>query len=411
MSALAELLGGSPAIVAARSTVERLLRSAAASRRLTPILIQGETGTGKGLLAHAIHRGSARAAGPFVTVNCVAIPETLLESELFGFEKGAFTDARAAKPGLFQTVHRGSLLLDEVGLLTPPLQAKLLTALDERAVRRLGSTRPEPFDVQLIAATNEDLAAAMRARRFREDLYHRLSAVTITLPPLRERAGDIELLAEPFLRRACAEHARPAKRLTPEARAPLARHPWPGNVRELANVLERAALLAEGAELDVDALGLAPVPAAEAPGLDEVVGSVERGAIEAALEAEGGNISRASARRRARHRAGARAPRCQMGAPSHRRARRDRERGRDAAEPRDGRRPRAAHQQGARVRRPGRRPDPRGVHVGVRARARRGRVRPRGARGDGAARVGRAPLARGRSRAAPARGARRPLGR
>jgi transcriptional regulator with AAA-type ATPase domain len=296
MSALAELLGESPAIVAARSTVERLLRSAAASRRLTPILIQGETGTGKGLLAHAIHRASARAAGPFVTVNCVAIPETLLESELFGFERGAFTDARAAKPGLFQTAHRGSLLLDEVGLLTPPLQGKLLTALDERAVRRLGSTRPEPFDAQLIAATNEDLAAAMRARRFREDLYHRLSAVTLTLPPLRERAGDIALLAEHFLRRACAEHALPAKRLTPDARAALARHPWPGNVRELANVLERAALLAEGAELDVDALGLAPTSAPETPALDEVVGSVERGAIEAALDAEGGNISRAAAR-------------------------------------------------------------------------------------------------------------------
>ena len=172
MARLAELLGESSGIQAVRETVGRLLAHGAEGRRLPPILIQGETGTGKGLLARAIHESGPRRAGPLVEVNCAAIPETLLEAELFGFEHGAFTDARQPKPGLFQTAHRGTLFLDEVGLLPEGVQAKLLKVLEDRAVRRLGSTRSEPADVAIVAATSEDLPDAVRARRFREDLFH-----------------------------------------------------------------------------------------------------------------------------------------------------------------------------------------------------------------------------------------------
>src|SRR5207249_11127833 len=171
-------------LVAVRNQVEQLLRRQAGSRRFPSVLILGETGTGKGLLASAIHESGPRAAGPSVDVNCAAIPDTLLEAELFGFERGAFTDARHAKAGLFQTANRGTLFLDEVGLLPEALQAKLLKAIEERAVRRLGSTRTEAIDVWILTATNEDLATAARARRFREDLYHRLAVVTVRLPPL-----------------------------------------------------------------------------------------------------------------------------------------------------------------------------------------------------------------------------------
>ena len=172
MARLAELLGESSGILAVRETVGRLLAHGSEGRRLPPILIQGETGTGKGLLARAIHESGPRRAGPLVEVNCAAIPETLLEAELFGFERGAFTDARQPKPGLFQTAHRGTLFLDEVGLLPEGVQAKLLKVLEDRAVRRLGSTRSEPADVAIVAATSEDLPDAVRARRFREDLFH-----------------------------------------------------------------------------------------------------------------------------------------------------------------------------------------------------------------------------------------------
>src|SRR5215471_5521925 len=229
---LSEVFGESPGIVAVRQQVRRLLeRPAAGTRRLPPILILGETGTGKGLLASVIHRAGPRAAGPFIDVNCAAIPETLLEAELFGFERGAFTDARQAKPGLFQAAHRGALFLDEVGLLPESLQAKLLKVLEDRAVRRLGSTRSEAVDLWLVAATSEDLEAAVRARRFRQDLYHRLAVVTLRLPPLRERGGDILGLAEHFLRRACEDYGLPLKTLTGDARKALLAHPWPGHVR------------------------------------------------------------------------------------------------------------------------------------------------------------------------------------
>jgi DNA-binding NtrC family response regulator/tetratricopeptide (TPR) repeat protein len=309
MTALRELLGESAGMVAVRETVARLLQRQSESRRLPPVLIQGETGVGKGLLARALHRAGPRAQGPFVDVNCAAIPETLLEAELFGYERGAFTDARHAKAGLFQTANHGILFLDEVRLLPEPLQAKLLKALEDRAVRRLGSTRAEPIDVWIVTASNEDLARAMRERHFREDLYHRLAVVTLRLPSLRERGpGDILLLADHFLARACAEYGLPPKTLLPDARAALAAHVWRGNVRELANVMERVALLTELSAVPAEALELpdpagpgaaaaaapaaAPAPATLGAALD----SVERDHLVAALRQTAWNVTRTAAR-------------------------------------------------------------------------------------------------------------------
>jgi transcriptional regulator with PAS, ATPase and Fis domain len=223
MDPLAQLLGKSPEIVAVREQVRGLLKRQADARRLPPILIQGETGTGKGLVARAMHAASVRADGPFVDVNCAAIPETLLEAEMFGVERGAFTDARQSRPGLFQLAHRGTIFLDEIGLLPEALQAKLLKVIEEREVRRLGGTRSEPVDVWVVAATNEDLAAITSARRFRADLYHRLAVVTFSLPALRDRRDDVLLLAEHFLARACTDYGLPARALSADARAALVR--------------------------------------------------------------------------------------------------------------------------------------------------------------------------------------------
>jgi len=305
MTPLAEVLGESPGIKAVQEQIRQLLQRRSASRRLPPILIQGETGTGKGLVARAIHRAGPRAAGPFVDVNCAAIPETLLEAELFGFERGAFTDAKQAKAGLFQTAHRGTLFLDEVGLLPEGLQGKLLTAVEEQSVRRLGSTRSDPVDVWILAATSEDLKIAARARRFREDLYHRLAVLTLWLPPLRERGRDILFLAEHFLARACADYGLPPKALAPEARAALAAYRWPGNIRELSNVIERVALLSDQPQVTAEMLGLsppaqrdarAPAPVEEAIPLKGVVQSVERERLLEALRQTDWNVSRAAAR-------------------------------------------------------------------------------------------------------------------
>src|SRR5712691_5679731 len=273
MPRLAELIGESPGVCAVRETIERLLQHPSASRRVPPILIQGETGTGKGLIARAIHRAGPRSAGPFVDVNCAAIPESLLESELFGYERGAFTDARQSKPGLFQVAHRGTLFLDEVGLLPPSLQAKLLRVLEDGHVRRLGATRSDSVDVWLISATNEDLQAAVRAQRFREDLYHRLAAVTLALPPLRELGDDIDLLAGYALARACAKYSVPPKTLSPEARAAMRAYRWPGNVRELNSVVERAVLLCPTPL--IPAAALAFETAAEMRGEGSLEGSAE----------------------------------------------------------------------------------------------------------------------------------------
>src|SRR5947209_14524142 len=258
--ALAGLIGDSPGLVAVRAQVEQLLRRQSKAHRLPPVLILGETGTGKGLLAKAIHEAGPRKAGPFVAINCAAIPETLLEAELFGFERGAFTDAHHAKAGLFQTAHRGTLFLDEIGLLPENLQAKLLTVLEDRAVRRLGSTHTEAVDVWVITATSEDLRAGARRPRFREELYHRLAVVTLRLPPLRERGKDILKLAEHFLAHTCTEYGLEPKTLAEDARAALVAYRWPGNVREVANVMERAALLTDVSLLTADKLELAAPP-------------------------------------------------------------------------------------------------------------------------------------------------------
>ncbi len=302
---MAELIGESPGILAVREKIERLFQRQSEVRRLPPILLQGETGTGKGLLAQLIYRMGPRSGGPFVDVNCAAIPETLLEAELFGFERGAFTDARHAKAGLFQTANRGTIFLDEVGLLPDGLQAKLLKVIEERAVRRLGSTRSEPADVWILAASNEDLATASRQRRFREDLYHRLAVLTIWLPLLRERGRDILLLAEHFLARACADYNLPPKAFAPAALAALQAYSWPGNIRELANVIERVALLSEAPVVTAETLGLsdtvrreprkAPLEERAIP-LEEVVGSVERDHLLDVLRQTDWNISRAAAR-------------------------------------------------------------------------------------------------------------------
>jgi len=304
MDPLEQMLGESPAIEAVRAQIRRLLARPQGGRRVPAVLIEGPTGSGKGLVARILHQAGPRARGPFVDVNCAAIPEPLLEAELFGFERGAFTDARQAKPGLFQTAHQGTLFLDEIGLLPEALQAKLLKALEEGAVRRLGSTRNEAADVWVISATNADLLAATRERRFRDDLYHRLAVITVTLPALRERGRDVLHLAEAFLARACEDYGLPPRTLDADARARLLAHPWTGNIRELSNVIERVALLGEsqvvtGAMLGLrEAAGGAPAgPAASAAGvgtgsLDEVMGEHVR----AALEETGWNISRAAAR-------------------------------------------------------------------------------------------------------------------
>ena len=302
---LKELIDESPGIEAVREKIRRLLDRKLGSRHLPPILLDGETGTGKGLVAWLIHRVGPRADGPFVPVNCAAIPETLLESELFGHERGAFTDARQAKPGLFQAAHRGMIFLDEIGLLPEGLQAKLLKVIEERSVRRLGSTRSEPVDVWIVAATNEDLAGATRARRFREDLYHRLAVLTLWVPPLRERGEDVLFLADHFLARACAEYGLPPKTFTPDARAALLGYRWPGNVRELSNVIERVTLLAEEPEVTAETLGLhqAPVRSEHATTVErrtrplaDAVDPDERSHLLEALSATGWNISRTAAR-------------------------------------------------------------------------------------------------------------------
>jgi transcriptional regulator with AAA-type ATPase domain/tetratricopeptide (TPR) repeat protein len=299
---LDQLLGASPALAAVREELARVLaRPAAPLKRLPPVLIQGETGTGKGLVAHLVHQMGPRADAAFVDVNCAAIPDTLLEAELFGFERGAFTDARQSKAGLLQVAHRGTIFLDEIGLMPEVLQAKLLKALEDRAVRRLGGTRAEPADAWVLAATSEDLVAAIGTRRFREDLYHRLAVVTVQLPPLRDRGTDVLLLARHYLDRACSEYGLAARNLSSDAEAALMAYAWPGNVRELANLMERVALVSEGDQIKADALRLprAPrIPAASRTGesVDEQIARLERGRIEEALRAEGGNISRTAAR-------------------------------------------------------------------------------------------------------------------
>ena len=280
----------------------------------TTVLLEGESGTGKELFARTLHALSPRAEGPFVAINCAAIPETLLETELFGHEKGAFTGAAVRKPGKFELAHRGTLFLDEIGDLPLSLQAKILRALEEKRFERVGGTVPIQVDVRVVAATNRNLKAAVAARQYREDLYFRLSVFPITIPPLRERPEDIATLARYFIERFCRDLNKKPLVLSPAAEQELRAYAWPGNVRELQNCIERAAILTEGEMIHPRNLNLSfrsapPGPeSVEDPGpwskIDlsgsladvtrRVISEVERRKIELALKEAAGNRGRAA---------------------------------------------------------------------------------------------------------------------
>lgn len=238
----------------------------------TSVLILGESGTGKELVARALHDGSHRAEAPLVAVNCAAIPESLIEAELFGHERGAFTGAVSQREGLIEAASGGSLFLDEIGELPLPAQARLLRVLQEGELRRLGSARPTHVDIRLLVATHRDLAAMVRAGAFREDLYFRINVVEILLPPLRDRGDDIVRLARHCLHRCCQRLNRPAMDFDAEALAALTAYRWPGNVRELENVIERAVILADTASIDRDALGLHDTSGSAEPVTDPTAG-------------------------------------------------------------------------------------------------------------------------------------------
>jgi two-component system response regulator FlrC len=276
----------------------------AALRKVAPtnatVLLLGESGSGKEVAARAIHRWSGRAAGPFVAVNCAALSPELLESELFGHEKGAFTGAHARQPGRIELAEGGTFFLDEIGELAPGLQAKLLRVLQERRFERVGGRQTVEADVRWVAATNRDLGAMIARGGFREDLYHRLAVFPVELPPLRARREDIPSLADRLLERIAPTLGRPDLRLTEDARRALAAGDWPGNVRELANVLERSAILADAAEIGPDDLALLPGAGAahtgEGGATPVTMTELERAAIERALAATGGNRRQAAAR-------------------------------------------------------------------------------------------------------------------
>ena len=261
-----------------------------------PVLLLGESGTGKEMAAMAIHRRSTRKDGPFIAINCNAIPENLLESELFGHEKGAFTGAHMQRKGLIETAGEGSLFLDEIGELPPPIQVKLLRFLQEQRFQRVGGRQELQIDTRVIAATNADLKEAVRKGKFREDLYFRLAVVVIKLPPLRQREEDVEFLAQEFLQRFATESDRTGLKFSPDALRAIKRHTWPGNVRELQNRVKRAVIMAEGKRVTAVDLELSDsadlVPAAT---LKQARESVERELVEQALKKHSGRISVAAA--------------------------------------------------------------------------------------------------------------------
>ncbi|MGC4084592.1 MAG: sigma-54 dependent transcriptional regulator [Vicinamibacterales bacterium] len=305
---------GAPQIVGDDGRLKQVtvaLQRAAASD--ATVLIEGESGTGKELFARAVHALSPRADGPFVAINCAAIPETLLETELFGYEKGAFTGAVQRKPGKFELAHRGTLFLDEIGDLPLSLQAKILRALEEKQFERVGGTTLLTVDVRVVAATNRNLKAAVAARQYREDLYLRLSVFPITIPPLRDRPGDIPLLARYFIERFCREMKKNVLALAPDAVDALLAYPWRGNVRELQNCIERVVILTEGDAIHARHLNLVSYiePAAPEPvpidpwdsinlagtlteASKRVVAEVERRKIARALADAQGNQGRAA---------------------------------------------------------------------------------------------------------------------
>jgi two-component system NtrC family response regulator/two-component system response regulator HydG len=295
--------------IVGRSTALEAVKQLAmeVARTDVTVLITGESGTGKELLARAIHYAGPRAAGPLVAVNCGGIPETLLESELFGYEKGAFTDAKKAKPGRFQLADRGTLFLDEIGEMSPAAQAKLLRVLEDHTVEPLGSTRGIKVDIRVIGATNQDLADLIKKGKFREDLYYRFNVCPLHIPPLRDRCEDIPDLLDAFLKTTCQERGLHLRGVSPEALAILQRHQWPGNVRELHNVVEWITMRCREGDIKPEHLPSAirtssePSTSAASPSspvsllsLGLSVEELERAMLKEALDKTGGNVSEAS---------------------------------------------------------------------------------------------------------------------
>ncbi len=278
----------------AMEPILRALERVAPTR--STVLLLGESGTGKEIAARILHQRSACSAGPFVPVNCAAISENLMESEIFGHEKGAFTGATSARRGRLELAAGGTLFLDEIGELKPALQAKLLRVLQDRRFERVGGTRTIEADVRWMAASNRDIEAMVQTGAFREDLYHRLAVFPIRLPPLRERPRDILPLADTLLARIRAELGRPALRLGDDAKDQIQAAPWPGNIRELANALERAAILAEGDEIRGADLGIGFSPQTRATGVKRTMSEIEEDAIRRALTEAGGNRRQAAER-------------------------------------------------------------------------------------------------------------------
>ncbi len=292
-----QLIGASPAIEALRSIVRRVAETELA------ILILGENGTGKEVISQLVHYLSPRRDRPFIAVNCAAITETLLESELFGHEKGAFTDAHDSHVGKFELAAGGTLFLDEIGDLSPSGQAKLLRVLEEKVVVRVGGSKPIHADVRVVAATNQNLAEMVRQKRFRQDLYFRLNVVTLELPPLRDRGDDVTLLAEHFLADFCRKGRRKQLRFTAAARKRLQSHAWPGNVRELRNLMERLAYLSPSEKIDAEDLAFILSPGAESPPwmvdnlpLAEATDTFQIEYIRRTIDRAGGNMSLAAER-------------------------------------------------------------------------------------------------------------------
>jgi DNA-binding NtrC family response regulator len=286
-----EMVGRSPAIRRVGKMVDKIARAPA------PVLIRGESGTGKELVARALHHRSARAAGPFVPVNCAALPPSLIGSELFGHEKGAFTGALARKIGRIETADGGTLFLDEIGDLPLELQGHFLRFLQEQTIDRLGGTTPIKVDVRVVAATHVDLTRAQSEGRFREDLFYRLNVLSIELPPLRERGDDVELLAEHYLKRFGRELGRPLIGFRDGALQALRAYPWPGNVRELISCVQRAAVMAEGRWVTVADLGLGAARSEESarrPTLQEARAELEKRLIQDALQLSGQNVQAAA---------------------------------------------------------------------------------------------------------------------
>jgi len=302
-SGLDRILGDCPAIRQLKERIGMILaaeRAACGKQGLPPVLILGETGTGKELIARALHFDGARRERPFVEVNCAALPEQLVESELFGHERGAFTDARERKAGLFQAADGGTLFLDEVGELTLAAQAKVLKAIEERVVRPVGGLRDRRVDVRVVAATNASLEDKVRQNEFRSDLFYRLNAITVYSPPLRQRGTDILMLARALLKEFGARYSRGELQLTAGAEQALIDHSWPGNVRELRNVIEQACMLTTDSRIEADDLSLRepapirPADGAPAPLQGTTLGEIERELIASALQRTHGNVTQAS---------------------------------------------------------------------------------------------------------------------